>query len=159
MISIACKITNFSYTCLFYFLENIIILVGFWEYHFNRKNGWHASRINYWNTHKPVRFILSYVLSVTRQHKQRTAWKVPLQSVQATTENTENMLVKRAPQELIFGAPISQHAFYSAMFCPLHSNINKEQHEKHLCNPSSHHRKYREYTCETCAPYLDTWKP
>ena len=43
-----------------------------------------ASRINYWNTHKPVCFVLSYVLSVTQ----------------------------------------------------------------HLCNPSSHYRKYREYTHE-----------
>jgi len=43
------------------------------------------------------------------------------------------------PQGLTFGAPISQHASYSAMFCPLHSNISKEQHEKHLCNPSSHY--------------------
>ena len=31
------------------------------------------------------------------------------------------------------------------MFCPLYSNIGKEQHEKHLCNPSSHYGKYREY--------------
>jgi len=39
------------------------------------KKEWLActSRINYWNTHKPVRFILSYVLSVTQQYKQRTA--------------------------------------------------------------------------------------
>ena len=44
------------------------------------------------------------------------------------------------------------------MFCPLHSNIGKEQHEKHLCNPSSHYGKYGEYTRETHAPYLDTWK-
>jgi len=28
-----------------------------------------------------------------------------------------------------------------------------------LCNPSSHYRKYGEYAHETCAPYLDTWKP
>jgi len=31
------------------------------------------------------------------------------------------------------------------MFCPLHSNMGKEQHDKHLCNPSSHYGKYREY--------------
>ena len=43
------------------------------------------------------------------------------------------------PQGLIVGAPISQYASYSAMFCLLHSNIGKEQHEKHLCNPSSHY--------------------
>ena len=43
------------------------------------------------------------------------------------------------PQRLIIGKPISQYASYSAMFCPLHSSIGKEQHEKHLCNPSSHY--------------------
>ena len=46
--------------------------------------------------------------------------------------------MKRAPQRLIIGKPISQ---YAAMFCPLHSNIGKEQHEKHLCNQSSHYEK------------------
>jgi len=51
------------------------------------------------------------------------------------------------PQGLIIGTPISQYTSYSAMFCPLHSNISKEQHEKHLCNPSSHYRKYGEYAC------------
>jgi len=61
-----------------------------------------------------------------------------------------------APQRLIIGKPISQYALYSAMFCPLYSNINKEQHEKHLCNPSSHYGKYGEYTRETRALYLDT---
>ena len=55
------------------------------------------------------------------------------------TENTENMFVKHAPQGLIIGTPISQYASYSAMFCPLHGNISKEQHEKHPCNPSSHY--------------------
>ena len=43
------------------------------------------------------------------------------------------------------------------MFCPLHSNIGKGQHEKHLYNPSSHYGKYGEYTRETRAPYLDTY--
>ena len=61
--------------------------------------------------------------------------------------------MKRAPQKLIIGKPISQYASYSGMFCPLHSSIGKEQHEKHLCNPSSH---YGEYTREMRAPYLDT---
>ena len=74
----------------------------------------------------------------------------------AKTENMENMLVKRVPQRLIIGKPISQYASYSAMLCPLHSNTGKEQHEKHLCNPPSH---YGKYNCETCAPYLDTRKP
>jgi len=42
----------------------------------------HAPRINYWNTFKPVCFVLSYVLSITQQYKQRTALKVSLQSIQ-----------------------------------------------------------------------------
>jgi len=74
----------------------------------------------------------------------------------AITEYVENILVKCAPQELIIGTPISQYTSYPAMFCPLHSNISKEQHERHLCNQSSHCRKYGEYAPETCAPYLDT---
>jgi len=61
-----------------------------------------------------------------------------------------------APRGLIIETPISQYTLYSAMFCQLHSNISKEQHEKHLCNSSSH---YGKYTCETHAPYLDRWKP
>ena len=56
----------------------------------------------------------------------------------------------------LIGKPISQYASYSAMFCLLHSNIGKEQHEKHLCNPSSHYGKYREYTREMRTPYLNT---
>jgi len=43
---------------------------------------------------------------------------------------------------LIIGTPMSQYALYLAMFCLLHSNINKEQHEKHPCNPSSCYGKY-----------------
>jgi len=73
----------------------------------------------------------------------------------AITENTENVLVKHVPQRLIAGKPISQCALYSAMFCPLYSNISKEQHEMYPCNPSSHYGKYGEYIRETCAPYLD----
>ena len=112
-----------------------------------------TSRINYWSTHKLVRFVLSYVLSVS-QHYNRM--KSILAIRPAITENTENMFVKHAPQQLIIGTPISQYASYSAMFCPLHSNISKEQHEKHLCNPSSHYRKYGEYAREMRVPYLDT---
>jgi len=54
----------------------------------------HTSCINYWNTHKPVRFMLSYVLSVTCNYKQRTAWKVSLQSIQLLRKIQENSLVK-----------------------------------------------------------------
>jgi len=68
----------------------------------------------------------------------------------AITENTENVLVKRVPRRLIIGKSISQHASYSAMFCP---NISKEQHEKH-CNPSSHYGKYGESTREMCTLYI-----
>jgi len=67
-----------------------------------------------------------------------------------------NVLVKRTPLRLIIGKPISQYALYSAMFCPFYSNISKEQHVNHLCNPSSHYEKYGEYTRETRTPYLDT---
>ena len=44
----------------------------------------------------------------------------------AITENTENVLVKHAPQRLIIGKPISHYTSYSAMFCPLYSNISKK---------------------------------
>ena len=62
----------------------------------NRKYGecaceMHTPKINYWKTHKPVCFLISYVLSVIQQYKQRTARKASLQSI---TENTENILVK-----------------------------------------------------------------
>jgi len=67
----------------------------------------------------------------------------------------EYMPVKCTPQKIIIEKPISQYALYSAMFCPLHSNTGKEQHEKHLCNPSSHYGKYGEYTHETHALYLN----
>jgi len=74
----------------------------------------------------------------------------------AIMENTDNMLMKHVPQGLIFRTPISQYTLYSAMFCLLHSNINKEQHKMHLCNPSSQYGKYGEYTHEMLAPYLET---
>ena len=41
-----------------------------------------ASSIDYWNTHKPVHYVLSYVIPITQQYKQRTAWKASLQSIQ-----------------------------------------------------------------------------
>jgi len=72
----------------------------------------------------------------------------------AITENMENVLVKRAPQRLIIGKPISQYTSYSAIFCPLYSNISKEQHEKHLCNPSSHYGKYGEYILVKHMPHI-----
>ena len=33
----------------------------------------HASSINYWNAHKLVCFLLSHVLSFTKQYKQKAA--------------------------------------------------------------------------------------
>ena len=41
------------------------------------KEEWLArtSSINYWNADKPVCFVLSYVLSITQQCKQKTACK------------------------------------------------------------------------------------
>jgi len=72
----------------------------------------------------------------------------------AITESTENTLMKRVPKR--FFNYWKAHKPVRFMFCPLHSNIGKEQQEKHLCNPSSHYGKYGEYTRETRAPYLDT---
>ena len=59
-------------------------------------------------------------------------------------------------QGLIIGMNISQYALYSVKFCPLHSNISKEQHNKHLGNPSSHYEKHGKFVLEMCAPYLHT---
>jgi len=58
------------------------------------------------------------------------------------------------PQGLIIGTPISQYALYSVMFYLL--PVSKEQHEKHLCNPSSYYGKYGEYIHEMHAPYFNT---
>ena len=52
------------------------------------------------------------------------------------------------PQWLITGKPMSQYTSYTAVFCPLHSSISIEQHEKHLCNSSSHYGKYGRFTRE-----------
>ena len=42
------------------------------------------------------------------------------------------------------------------LFCICYTS--KEQHEKYLCNPSSHNRKYGEYARETHAPKINYWK-
>ena len=57
---------------------------------------------------------------------------------------------KRTPQWLIIGKLISQYTSYAAMFCLLHSGICKEQHEKHLCNSSSHYGN----SLEKCVPCI-----
>ena len=54
-----------------------------------------VSMINYWSTNKPVCFVLSYVLSVTQQYKQKTAWKVSLQSIQPCYETSSTLLKLR----------------------------------------------------------------
>jgi len=92
------------------------------------------------------------------QYKERTALRVSRQSIQPLQKYGEYAHETRAPN-IYYWKPISQYALYSAMFYPLHSNIGKEQDEKHLCNPSNYYGKYGEYTHEMCAPYLDTWKP
>jgi len=96
------KLHFFSLYLFVYLFENIIFSWFICAYCFKRKNGWRASRINYWNTHKPVRLVLSYVLSVTQQYKQRTAWKASLQSIQPS-RNIRRIatLVKRTPHILI----------------------------------------------------------
>ena len=104
MIPIDSKIINFLYTCLFTFFEKKLQLVNLHTP--LQKKEWlvYNSRISYWNAHKPVCFVLSYVLSITQQYKQRTTWEAFLQSIQLL-------------------------------------------------------RRRWKITCETCAPYLDSWKP
>ena len=56
----------------------------------------HASMVNYWKAQKLVRFIYSYVLSVTQQYKH--ILKSPLQSIHAAImEYMKDSLVKRTP--------------------------------------------------------------
>jgi len=50
-----------------------------------------SPRINYWNTYKPVCFVLSYVLSVTQQYKQKNCIKRISEIHPAITENMENI--------------------------------------------------------------------
>ena len=58
----------------------------------------HASVINYQNTDKPVFFVLSFVAFVAQA---KNSMKSISAIHPAITENTENTLVKRAPQRLI----------------------------------------------------------
>ena len=50
---------------------------------------------------------------------------------------------------------INTHKPVCFVLSPLHSNISKELHEKHLSNPSSHYGKYKKYAREMHAPYPD----
>ena len=59
---------------------------------------------------------------------------------------------QQAPHGLIIGTPIHQYALYSAMFCPLHSNVSKVQHEKYQSN---HYENYGKFTREILSPYLN----
>ena len=132
MIPISYKITNFSLYLFVYFFDNFSCLICI-SYRFARKNGWYA----------PQGTLIS-------QYASYSALLCSIPAIHpAITENMENVLVKCTPQRLIIGKPISQYALYSAMLCLLYSNISKEQHEKHLCNPSSHYGKYGEYIRET----------
>jgi len=74
----------------------------------------------------------------------------------AITENTENMLMKRAPQRLIIGKPISQYASYSAMFYLLHSNIGKEQYKKSISAIHPAITENTENVLVKCAPHIST---
>ena len=109
MIPIACKITNFPYTCLLTFLKHNNFSCLIFVHCFAGKNSWHASIINYWNTDK-----LCCVCYTSKEQHEKY-----LCNPSSHNRNTENALMKRAPQRLIIGKPRSQYASYSAMFCPL----------------------------------------
>ena len=46
--------------------------------------------------------------------------------------------------------------FLSAMFDLLHSSMNQELFEKHLCNKSSHYEKYRQFLVTQKKPSRET---
>ena len=127
---------------------NTISFIKIWEVTQNSLLIWHGM------THKPARFILSYVLSITQQYKQRTAWKATLQSIQPLQKIQR--ICSRPKNYLLEHPYASMLRTQLRMFCSFHNNISKEQH---LCNPSSHYGKYSEYARKTCAPYLNMWKP
>ena len=131
MIPITCKITNFSSYTFVYFFDNFSCLIC--VYCFAGKNSWRVSIITYRNTDKPVCFVLSFVAFVTQA---KNSMKNISAIHPAITENMENTLVKCAPPKINYWK--AHNTSYSAMFCLLHSNIGKEQHEKYLCNLSSH---------------------
>ena len=112
-----------------------------------------ASRINYWNAHKPLRFVLSYVLSVTQQYKQITAWKASLQSIQPLRK------IRRIHSWHV--CPISRYAAYNtsilAMSNSFHNIVSKAQYEKCLYTIFIYRTK-----AITCLPQIVThtglWK-
>ena len=102
----------------------------------------HVSIINYRNNDKLVCFIFSFVAFVTQA---KNNIKKHLCNPSSHNRKYGEYAREMRPKRLIIGKPINQYASYSAMFCPLHCNIGKEQHEKYLYNPSSHYGKYGEY--------------
>ena len=76
-----------------------------------------------------VCFVLSCVLSVTQQYRQRTAWKACLQSIQPLRKIRRIILVKRAPHIQIHE---SHNVSISAMSNSFHNIVSKVQHEKCL---------------------------
>jgi len=69
--------------------------------------------------------------------------------------NHLNYVFLACTQLIISGKSVSQCASYSLIFSPLHSIINKEQHEKHLCNQSGHYRKYKMLNRQSACPAID----
>jgi len=65
-----------------------------------QKKEWqvYPSRINNRNAHKLVRFVCSFVISVTQLYKPRITWKASLQSIHPIRENTEDSLLKYTPR-------------------------------------------------------------
>ena len=85
MVADTCRHSSRQLILICLLFLNTIISYGWLIRAYHLKNGWRAPQglFNYWNTRKPVCFVLSYVLSVTQQYKQGTAWKASLQFIQS----------------------------------------------------------------------------
>jgi len=64
-----------------------------------------------------------------------------------TVATMKNMIVPHAPV-IVW----NHYPSLSSMFDSLHSSMNQEVFEKHLCNKSSHYEKYRQFL-------ITQWKP
>ena len=124
-----------------------------------RKNSWHVPQgliirklISQYASYSAM-FCLLHSTICKEQHKRHPC------TLSSYYKKYGKYVRETCSPRINYWTPISQYALYSAMFGLLHSNIRKEQHEKHLCNPSSHHWKYGEHACKMCALYLDTWEP
>jgi len=113
-----------------------------------------ASIIKYRNTNKPCSLLHTQLCCVCYTSKEQ--YEKYLCNPSSHNRKYREYTCETHTPRLIIGKPVSQYASYSAMFCPLHSNLDKEQHDKYLCNPTSHYSNYGEYTRETHAPYLNT---